>query len=513
MSTKPKTIAWQKWTRISPRLLPFADIATRELPLRRLFQLSLFQVSVGMATALLIGTLNRVMIVELGVGAWLVSIMVALPLLFAPFRALVGFKSDTHRSVLGWRRVPYIWLGTLFQFSGLSIMPFALILLSGDSHWPAWVGHLSCGLAFLLVGIGLQTTQTAGLALATDIAPEASRPQVVAMMYSMLLIGMVASGLAFGVLLADFSQIVLIKVIQGAAGVTAVLNIIALWKQEARNPQRTSAKIPRPNFRETWQQFSKRPNTLRFFVALALGTSAFSMQDIILEPYGGEILGLSVSATTMLTALMATGALLAFTLSARWLSRGFNPYRLAALGALMGLLAFSCVIFSEPLHSANLFRLGACLIGFGGGLFSVGTLTAAMAMETPRDAVAEAATGAATAAATTNADTDGAHRAEDSFGTAGMILGAWGAVVATATGVSMALGGVIRDLVTTIAVQGQIGDALVNPATGYSFVYHLELYLMLATLIAIGPLVRLSSRTPTGSSTSVSKFGLAEFPG
>ena len=147
--------SWRKWTRLSPRFLPFADVATRELPLSRLFQLSLFQVSVGMCTALLIGTLNRVMIVELGVSAWLVAVMVALPLLFSPFRALLGFKSDTHKSVLGWRRVPYIWLGTLFQFSGLSIMPFALIVLSGDSHWPVWVATLATGIAFLLVGMGL----------------------------------------------------------------------------------------------------------------------------------------------------------------------------------------------------------------------------------------------------------------------------------------------------------------------------------------------------------------------
>jgi MFS transporter, BCD family, chlorophyll transporter len=33
-------------------------------------------------------------------------------------------------------------------------------------------------------------------------------------------------------------------------------------------------------------------------VALGLGTAAFNMQDIVLEPYGGEILGLSVGATT-----------------------------------------------------------------------------------------------------------------------------------------------------------------------------------------------------------------------
>lgn len=487
MSSKASMKSWRKWTRVSPRLLPFADVATKELPLRRLFQLSLFQVSVGMATALLIGTLNRVMIVELGVGAWLVSLMVALPLLFAPFRALVGFKSDTHKSVLGWRRVPYIWLGTIFQFSGLSIMPFALILLSGDSNWPAWTALVATAGAFLLVGIGLQTTQTAGLALATDIAPEQARPRVVAMMYAMLLVGMVGSSVVFGWLLADFSQLVLIKVIQGAAAVGAALNVIALWKQEARAPHKTAASIPRPDFKQTWQRFSKQPNTVRFLVALGMGTAAFSMQDIILEPYGGEILGLSVSATTLLTAMTAIGALIAFSLAARWLVRGMNPFRVCAIGLLAGLVAFSSVIFSEPLGEPHLFRLGAFLIGFGGGLFSVGTLTAAMNMEALVD--------------------------DGQFGSSGMILGAWGAVYATATGVSIALGGAIRDVVSQFAVIGALGESLTNPATGYSFVYHLELYMLFATLVAIGPLVRASWHTSSGSRQPVSKFGLAEFPG
>ena len=90
-----------------------------------------FQVSVGMAMVLLTGTLNRVMIVELSVPAWLVAIMVALPLVFAPFRALIGHRSDTHKSVLGWRRGPYIWFGSLLQFGGFAIMPFALLV-----SWP-----------------------------------------------------------------------------------------------------------------------------------------------------------------------------------------------------------------------------------------------------------------------------------------------------------------------------------------------------------------------------------------
>ena len=229
------------WTLVGPRFLPFADAATAELPLGRLLRLALFQVTVGMAVVLLTGTLNRVMIVELGLPSALVALMVALPLVFAPFRALLGFRSDFHRSALGWRRVPYIWMGTLIQFGGLAIMPFALIILSGDTHGPGYLGPIAAALAFLLVGAGLHTTQTAGLALATDLAPEASRPRVVALLYVMLLLGMVGSSLVFGALLDEFSQIRLIKVVQGAAVATMVVNIIALWKQEARDPARTAA--------------------------------------------------------------------------------------------------------------------------------------------------------------------------------------------------------------------------------------------------------------------------------
>jgi len=466
------------WTRVGTRFLPFADAASAELPLLRLLRLSLFQVSVGMATALMVGTLNRVMILELGVSAWLVSLMVALPLVFAPFRALVGFRSDTHRSVLGWKRVPYLWLGSLIQFGGLAIMPFALILLSGDNRGPSWIGHAGAALAFLMVGAGLQTTQTAGLALASDLSTAETRPRVVALMYVMLLTGMVISGLAFGALLADFSPLRLIKVVQGAAMVTIGLNILALWKQEARDPSRTRADRPHAAFSETWRAFVARGRALRFLVALGLGTAAFSMQDIILEPYGGEILGLSVGATSALTALMAVGALAAFSLAAHWLGRGTDPYRLAALGVLAGVVAFSAVIFAEPLHSATLFRVGALLIGFGGGLFAVGTLTAAMGLE--------------------------------SDGLTGLALGAWGAVQATCAGVAIALGGALRDAVSGLATQGALGAVLDSPATGYSFVYHVEMLLLFATLIALGPLVRPSSQaTPAAPS----KFGLAEFPG
>ena len=93
------------------RWLPFADAASEDLSLGRLLRLSMFQISTGMAIVLLTGTLNRVMVVELGQAASWVSLMLAIPLLLAPARALIGYRSDHHRSYLGWRRIPYLWSG------------------------------------------------------------------------------------------------------------------------------------------------------------------------------------------------------------------------------------------------------------------------------------------------------------------------------------------------------------------------------------------------------------------
>jgi BCD family chlorophyll transporter-like MFS transporter len=481
MLTQRQKVALADWARQwVPRLLPFADAASAELPLARLLRLSLFQVSVGLATALLVGTLNRVMIVELHMAAWLVSLMVALPLVAAPFRALVGFRSDHHASVLGWRRLPYLWMGTILQFGGLAIMPFALLVLTGEGQLGmAWLGHLAAGLAFLLVGAGLQTTQTAGLALATDLSSEASRPRVVALMYVMLLLGMVGGGFICSTALSDFSDKKLVQVVQGAAVLSALLNLVAVWKQEPRG-QRRRKDEPQPAFLPQWRAFIAQPRARRFLWATGLGTAAFNMQDIVLEPYGGEILKLSVSATSSLTALMAGGSLAAFALAARLLMRGADPIRVAAMGALVGLPAFSAVIFAAPADAAWMFRLGSIGIGFGAGLFAVGTLTAAMSLE-HKDRV-------------------------------GLALGAWGAVQATSAGVAVAGGGALRDLVGHLATQGWLGPVLQSPVTGYSAVYHLEMLLLFAALVAIGPLVRRSSR-PAAQTTHPQRFGLADLPG
>ena len=468
----------RRWMRLSPSMLPFADAATDELPLGRLLRLSLFQISVGISIVLLVGTLNRVMIVELGVPAWLVALMISLPLVFAPLRAVVGFRSDTHRSALGWRRVPYIWMGALIQFGGLAIMPFALIVLSGDSNGPAWIGNAAAALAFLLVGAGLHTTQTVGLALATDLAPARARPRVVALLCMMLLLGMLISALAFGILLANFSELRLIQVIQGAAVLTIALNGAALWKQEPRRQAQRAADC-RPTFLESWRVYLRRnERARRRLVVIGVGTAAFSMEDILLEPYGGHVLHLPVAATTALTAMLAVGSLCGLWLAARLLNKKADPHRVAAYGLVVGLAAFSCVIFAAPLDSPQLFACGTLLIGFGAGLFAHGTLTASMG--------------------------------QSDHGEAGIALGAWGAAQATAAGIAIALGGAIADGVAALAAQGALGPAADGPAAGYISVYVIELVLLFVALIGIGPLAR---HAASGASRPDGVFELEKITG
>ncbi len=473
-----RAFAMRKLTTIGPKYLPFADVATEDVPLSKLLRLSLFQITVGMALVLMVGTLNRVMIVELSVPATLVAVMLALPLVFAPFRTLIGYKSDVHVSALGLRRVPYIWKGTLYQFGGFAIMPFALLVLSGYGEAvdaPRWIGYSSAALSFLLVGAGVHMVQTVGLALATDLVREEDQPKVVGLMYVMLLLGMMVSALVFGALLEAYTPGRLIRVIQGAAVVTVTLNLLAMWQQEGRDRARARAmKEARPmRFVDAWGSMMATPGMVRLLIIIGLGTFGFGMADVLLEPYGGQVLGLSVASTTKLTALFALGTLLGFGLASRVLGQGGSPALYAVVGASIGLPGFLAIIFSSTLGSIPLFLAGTLATGVGTGLFGHATLTATI-RSAPSNQI-------------------------------GLALGAWGAVQATAAGIGVALAGITRDLI--VGLQHVAGNA---PQTPYNFVFWIEIAFLALALLVTLPFLKDPRRTCISSDPEPSRMGSSE---
>ena len=467
--------------KISKNILPFSDAASANFSLFQLLRLSLFQISVGMATVMLAGTLNRVMIVELLVPASLVAVMIAIPVLIAPLRTFYGHKSDTYKSFIGWKRIPYMWFGSLFQFGGLAIMPFAIIILSGDQTvGPSWAGEVLVAIAFLFTGIGMHITQTVGLALAADRATKENRPRVVALLYFMFLFGMGISAVVIGILLADFSKLRLIQVVQGSAVLTLILNLVAVWRQEQIiiNNQKNDKS---EKFFLSWKKFISDRKTNSLIWVVFWGTLAFSMQDVLLEPYGGQILGLSVSETTNLTGVWALGALLGLALAANNSKKTVSSVSNAMTALLIGIVGFSAIIFSSPMQFPFLYFLGTLFIGFGTGLFSVSLLIIAMALSS-----------------------------KTNLGS-GFILGSWGAAQAIGAGLGIAVGGILRDVVNKLALSGYLGSTFENNSIGYIFVYHLEILFIFITLIALGMLSQEINKRKIKDHAQKS-FGLTEIP-
>ena len=467
--------------KISKNILPFSDAGSTNFSLFQLLRLSLFQISVGMATVMLAGTLNRVMIVELLVPASLVAVMIAIPVLIAPLRTFYGHKSDTYKSFIGWKRIPYMWFGSLFQFGGLAIMPFAIIILSGDQTvGPSWAGEVLVAIAFLFTGIGMHITQTVGLALAADRATKENRPRVVALLYFMFLFGMGISAVVIGILLADFSKLRLIQVVQGSAVLTLILNLVAVWRQEQIiiNNQKNDKS---EKFFLSWKKFISDRKTNSLIWVVFWGTLAFSMQDVLLEPYGGQILGLSVSETTNLTGVWALGALLGLALAANNSKKTVSSVSNAMTALLIGIVGFSAIIFSSPMQFPFLYFLGTLFIGFGTGLFSVSLLIIAMALSS-----------------------------KTNLGS-GFILGSWGAAQAIGAGLGIAVGGILRDVVNKIALSGYLGSTFENNSIGYIFVYHLEILFIFITLIVLGMLSQEINKRKIKDHDQKS-FGFTEIP-
>ena len=207
----------------------------------------------------------------------------------------------------------------------------------------------------------------------------------------------------------------------------------------------------------------------RLLAVIAFGTAGFGMADVLLEPFGGQVLLMSVAETTRLTVFLACGSLVGFTMASRWLSRGAQPVAMAVRGALIGVPAFGMIVWSSEMLFVPMLMVGTLIAGFGAGLFGHGTLTATM-RSAPRDQI-------------------------------GLSLGAWGAVQATSAGLAIAVGGVVRDAILANETVGS------SAATPYISVFMLEIGLLLLALLLALPLLSRNSAETGGGMPVPRAFG------
>lgn len=411
-------------------------------------RLGLFQFGVGLSLAPITGTLNRVLITDLNIPAVAVAVLIALHYFVSPVRAMVGYKSDQARASGRWR-TPYIVFGVLLTYGGLACAPFALILLGGSGTIPFVPAMLICLVIFGAYGMGINIVETVYLALVSDITPPKQRGKVIALLWVLLILGTVVSAIIVSALLQDYSHRRLIQVMQGSAIVFVVLTVIALWRQERLRPDgtiisRAQTVRVRLSLADSLRQIGQHQAVRGLFLIIFISMMAFATHDVLLEPYGGQVLGMSVSETMELTALWGIMTITGVTAAGWLLVRKQTPIILISLGCGFGLLGFGVISASSADQLVDPFRFGVGLISMGRGLFLVGSVILVMSLA------------------------DVAH--------AGLFLGVWGIVQAMAQGFGTIGGGLMRDI-----AQYMTGSVV----TGYTAVYTTSLALLAIVILLI----------------------------
>ncbi|NTU80831.1 MAG: BCD family MFS transporter [Chloroflexales bacterium] len=411
----------------------------------RVLRLGLFQFGMGVSLAPITGTLNRVLIDELRIPAVAVGFLIAIHYFVSPARALIGFRSDVARAAGNWR-TPYLVLGAVLTYGGLATAPFSLILLSGGGTLTFPVALAICALIFLAYGVGVNIVETIYLATVSDITPARERGRVLGVLWIMLVLGTIVSSIFMGQLLVSYNHFRLIQVMQGSAVIFIALTFVAMYGQERLKPNGDLEDVADPivvreSLGHSLRLLAAQAPLRNLFLVLFLATLGFATHDVLLEPYGGQVLGMSVTQTTGLTALWGAGMLGGIALAAGVLWRGRSPVFLISLGCLLGAAGFLTVTLSSNATLIAPFRGGVALIGAGRGLFIVGALALVMGL------------------------VDRNH--------AGLFIGLWGITQALAQGFSTIGGGLTRDL-----VQHATGDVTL----GYTAVYAASLTLLLVTI-------------------------------
>ena len=182
--------------------------------LPRLLRFGLRQLAAGMLSVLALGILNRVMKVELGIDLGLVGLVVGAHYFAAPVAVPAGYRSD-YRPYFGLHRTPYIVAGAVVTALATVLAPFVAFFMEAQDG--SALSVLAGVAVFLCMGAGIYTAGTAYLSLLADLTDERERGKAVAVVWSMLMAGILA-GVALGVVVLDhYSPARLVALFAGLA--------------------------------------------------------------------------------------------------------------------------------------------------------------------------------------------------------------------------------------------------------------------------------------------------------
>ncbi|MCU0947851.1 MAG: BCD family MFS transporter [Porphyrobacter sp.] len=424
-------------------------------------RIGVVQAAIGALVMLATTVLNRLMVVEYALAAAIPAGLVAWHYAVQLCRPLWGHGSDK-----GSARVPWI-IGGVAVLAGAALMATQATLLMVPS--PV-LGFGMAIVAYTLIGVGVGAGGTSALALlASGVAPR-RRAAAAALTWIMMVAGIVVSAISVGKLLTPYSPERLLWVAAGLGAVMVSLTALATFRLERQAGvfAETAKDGPAPDFkaaiREIWSEKVARRFTIFIFVSMI----AFSMQDLILEPFAGLIFDMTPGQSTQLGGTHQAGILLGMIITgiggSAFAGNGQRDLRpwvvsgcLASAAGLAGLAA--AAVHGPPWPLA----INAFVLGFGNGVFAVSSIGTMMGLAGAGEKTRE-----------------------------GVRMGVWGASQALAFGLGGLIGAVGVDVARRV-----IGE----DGTAFQVIFAVEsAAFVLAAILAVGAAVRVPAKivTPSG---------------
>ena len=388
-------------------------------------RLGLVQASLGAIVMLVTSLLNRVMVVEYALPAAIPAALVGFHYAIQLSRPRFGHGSDG-----GGRRTPWI-IGGMGTLAIGGLMATNATLMAGTSPLGALLLAI---LAYALIGAGVGASGTNLLALIASLTAERRRPAAAALTWILMIVGIVITAGVAGSLLDPFSPERLAMVAGGVVAAAFLLTLVAVASVEARaTPVDTGPALPEVPFRAAIAETLADPAARRFSVFVFTAMLAYSMQDMVLEPFAGLAFGYTPGESTSLSSLQHMGVLAGMLLVGIGGS-AFSGGRASAMrvwvtlgcvgsAVALGMLAAGAMIGPDfPLKPAVM------LLGFCNGVFAVSAIGAMMSLA--------GAVGP---------------------GREGVRMGLWGAAQAIAFGIGGFVGAVGVDIGR--ALMGEVGPA------------------------------------------------------
>jgi len=404
---------------------------------KKVVQLAMVHVGVSITVVPVTSTLNRIMIADLHFSALLVGLLISLPYLLSPLQVIVGDWAD-RQPLWGRYRSPWMVIGGLMASFG-SYMTAHTVFWMQDNFA---VGLLAAFVIFAIWGMGVNIASVSYLSLISEMSGENSswRSRTVSFMWTAMILSTIVTSLALSRMLETYSEATLYTAFGAIWMIASFLVLFGSGGIEgAAAPNRivqNTANNPLTAFRLLANNGSAR----RFFFYLLLVLISIHAQDVLLEPFGAEVLQMSVAQTARLTSIWGLGVFITLT-GGLWLVRRLGKKHSANIGAYVAALGFVAIILTGLVANVELFRTSVFVLGLGGGLMTVSNLSFMLDMTVPE--------------------------------AAGLYIGAWGVANFAGQALGNIISGLLRDL-----FYGLTGNAMI----GYAAVFAME---VVGLLIAV----------------------------